>query len=53
MSKPVNATISSYHDYFSTGMIPWNPKRPSKKAKLLLRFLGLSWAIPLDKKKKQ
>ena len=45
------ATISSYHTYFDTGMIPWNPKRPSKKAIDFLKFMGLNWLIPKKKKK--
>lgn len=50
-SKPLVATISSYHNYFSTGMIPFNPKKPSKQAKMLLKFLGLSRLIPKQKGK--
>lgn len=41
----MKAIISSYHNYFSTGMIPFNPKRPSKKAIAFLKFVGLSSLI--------
>jgi hypothetical protein len=46
MKKAVKAMIGSYYTYFSTGMISYNPKRPSKKAKLLMKFLGLSSLLP-------
>lgn len=49
--KKVIATIGSYHNYFSTGLIPYNPKRPSKKAVLFMKFMGLSSLLP--KKEKQ
>ena len=42
----MKATIGSYHNFFSTGMIPYNPKRPSKKARMLMKFLGLSSLLP-------
>lgn len=44
-SKPVDAVIGSYHTYFSTGMIPFNPKRPSKRAKAFLKFMHLEWVL--------
>jgi hypothetical protein len=50
--KVVNAVVSGYHTYFSTGMIPFNPSNPSEKAKMFLRFLGLSSLIPNKKKRK-
>jgi len=36
------AIISEFADYLNTGLIPFNPKRPSKKAKGMLKLLGLS-----------
>lgn len=49
--KLTYATLGSYHTYFSTGMIPYNPKRPSKKAQLFMKFFGLSGFLPKKKKK--
>lgn len=48
--KKIIATIGSYHDYFSTGLILYNPKRPSKKAVLLMKFFGLTGLLPRKKK---
>jgi len=43
--KVVIATLGSYHTYFSTGMVPFNPKRLSKKAKAFLKFMKLEWVL--------
>ena len=47
--KLTYATLGPYHTYFSTGMIPYNPKRPSKKAQLFMKFFGLSGFLPKKK----
>jgi len=38
-------TIGQYHDFLDTGIIPLDLKRPSRKAKRLLKFLGLAWVV--------
>lgn len=50
----MKATISGYYTYFSTGPIPipFNPKRPSKKAKLMMKFFGLSSLLRKVEEKK-
>jgi hypothetical protein len=48
--KSTPLIVTDYRPYLDTGIIPWNPKRPSRKAKDLLRLLGLSWMIPKEKR---
>jgi hypothetical protein len=47
--KAVPLVVRDYHTYLDTGMIPWNPKSPSRKAKDILKLLGLSSMISKEK----
>jgi hypothetical protein len=48
--KPIKATISEYHTYFDSGILPFNQKRPSRKVKDLCKFLGMGWILDIKDK---